>query len=48
MRIVTGAKAVQKLMSQVKDPHPQGNPLGVPGLQSDEEAVEVVHVGSLH
>ena len=44
MRIVTGAKAMQKLMSQVKNPHPQGNPLGVPGLEGDEEAVEVVHL----
>ena len=47
MRIVTGAKAVQKLMSQVKDSHPQGDPLGVPGLEGDEEAVEVVHLRSV-
>ena len=44
MGIVTGPEAVQKLVSQVEDPHPQGDPPGVPGLEGDEEAVEVVHL----
>ena len=47
MGIVTGPEAVQKLVSQVEDPHPQGDPPGVPGLEGDEEAVEVVHLGGL-
>ena len=47
MGVVTGPEAVQKLVRQVEDTHPQGDPSGVPGLEGDEQAVKVVHLGGL-
>ena len=41
-----GSKAVEELVGEVQDSHPQGYSLGPVGPEGDEQTVEVVHLRS--
>ena len=47
VRVVRGSEAVEDLVGEVEDAHPQGDPVHVLGPHGDEQTVEVQHLRPL-